>query len=192
MPKASFADALQKLGTVLDSAVAALEEAANRVRREAARLSSEGNVRRGVAAGGRLLGDEAARAIHAALEKAHGPLTSRELSRRTGVARTSIARHIRALSDAGVKISSAPRRGYELGGRGRLARAPRGGGNGARGRFAQKVILETLQKAKRPVLGDVLAKKADVSKMTITRMIVALRKEGHEIVGRRGVGYSIA
>jgi biotin operon repressor len=191
MPRKSLARALARLGSAFDAAVTAVEEAGAILQREAARGGK-------VLFAGRWagpLGEDAADAVHDALKRAKRPLTSKELSTQTGVARTSVARHVRALQKTGVAIVSAPRRGYELAKKGTaLERIVKGrrGGDGARGRFAQEIILLTLKDAKGPVLGDDLATKSGVSKMTITRMIVALRKKGHKIVGRRGVGYSLA
>lgn len=68
----------------------------------------------------------------------------------------------------------------------RRRRDTRGAGLKARG-----AILTALRSAKKPVSGSDLAKKAKTSKMTVNRQIDALRKEGHRIKGRRGVGYSL-
>ena len=204
MAKPTFSQALAIFGAALDAAVAGLRSRATGVsppvRSPRARASAAGR-----RSGGGLVGRDAQAAIHSLLRSADGPVTSGVISRRTGVAKSSVGKHMKALKRAGVKIQSAPRRGYELLGRA-VAAAKRAaaskharrrgsagirGGDGSRGRRAQEIILQALRTSKKPVLGAFLAKKAAVSKMTITRMVAELRKKGTKISGQRGIGYRL-
>lgn len=81
---------------------------------------------------------------------------------------------------------AAPARKRKRRGKARRRRDAKGAGPKARA-----AILAALRSTKKPVSGSDLAKRIKVSKMTVGRQIDALRKEGHRIKGRRGVGYSL-